>query len=193
MKYTKNNIECCSIHRPADTDNLRTSFIANSILCTYALETVVADNTCYMDFFLRAMELPLISYLTYDPEKIVAMRELSFELRVASQKSLVIFTPTLGDEFVIFSEAEATEIENNVSFRVVKLRPKHLFKYPNMTGPVDNFLYYLRLNILQQIISIEPADPKILSKWPNRLTFSSSEVTQPLQNIPLYKLFLLVT
>jgi hypothetical protein len=57
-----------------------------------------------MDFFLRVMDLPLISYLTYDPEKLISQRDISFELNLGTQKSTIILT-SIGDEFVLFSEA----------------------------------------------------------------------------------------
>lgn len=50
------------------------------------------------------MDLPLISYLTYDPEKLISQRDISFELNLGTQKSTIILT-SIGDEFVLFSEA----------------------------------------------------------------------------------------
>jgi hypothetical protein len=61
-----------------------------------------------------------------------------------------------------------------------------------MNGTLDNFLHYLRLNILNQIISVEPITDKSLIKWPNHIVVRSTEFTQPLPNLTIGKFFPLI-
>jgi hypothetical protein len=61
-----------------------------------------------------------------------------------------------------------------------------------MTGSLDNFLHYLRLNIFKQIISVEPIMDKSLIKCPNHLILRSTELTQPLPNLAIGKFFSLI-
>jgi hypothetical protein len=43
-----------------------------------------------------------------------------------------------------------------------------------MKMSIDNFLYQLRLNIFNQIISVEPADNKTLTKWPSHIIIKAN-------------------
>lgn len=71
----------------------------------------------------------------------------------------------------------------------MKLRPKHLFRLPTSVDCLDNFLYYLRLNLFKQIISVEPAVPdNSLVKWPSRISIRYMEVNNSLPNLPMWRL-----
>lgn len=70
----------------------------------------------------------------------------------------------------------------------MKLRPKHLFRLPGSVSCLDNFLHHLRLNILKQIVDVEPPAPdKSLVKWPSRIIVRGVELAQPLPNLPFGK------
>jgi|JI9StandDraft_2_1071091.scaffolds.fasta_scaffold474654_1 hypothetical protein len=93
IEYQKNGIRCASIHKAEPPADLRGSLLANSMLSCYPLETVPSTHLSYLEFYLKVMDLPLIGYLTYNPNDIVEVPELSFELYLLEQRSTVIFTP----------------------------------------------------------------------------------------------------
>lgn len=185
IEFEKNGVRCYTIHHADQPADMRASFAASSLLSCYPLETVTPNHNSYLEFYLNVMELPLIDYLGYSPSRFVEVPELSFDLFLADQRSAVIFTQD-GDHFRDFSEDQTAEIESAITFRKLKLRPKHLFRLPEMGSCLDNFLYQLRLNILHQIITVEPPAPdKSLVKWPNRVAVKTTDMAKPLPNMPM--------
>jgi hypothetical protein len=61
IEFVKNGISSRSIHRSdIPSNDLKSSFVANNLLSCYPLETVSTDHLCYLDFYLRVMEMPLL-------------------------------------------------------------------------------------------------------------------------------------
>lgn len=74
----KSRIRGCSIHRADHPPEAHGSFISESQISCYPLETVESCRSSYLDFYLRLAELPLMEYLTYSPNDCVELPELSF-------------------------------------------------------------------------------------------------------------------
>jgi hypothetical protein len=172
---------CESRPLPSHFSDLNVYSSASRLLC-YCLDNFnLPSSMQFMEFYHKiGQQLPLLSYLSYQPKQFYYLPSFTFQVFAAHASSTAtILICEKGPEFITaFSAQETAEIEERASW-VGKLPLEMEFGYVDRKMLFDEFLHLLRLNILRKAAEGERKGRS--KRWPNSLV-------SPAVAIPNYEL-----